>query len=424
MGRLPEASGGLRPAEKTMCSLLGVSAAVAGFPWFRLPLGFIDTSPMHIYIVGLSALFAFRGAQALGRVWLALLVMLLVFSTLNLIPNAGDDVLVGFGQRLLVKMFLCGLGAVGMAGLAQLGPEAVERFFNAMTTVVLLVGLWLFYNSFIVMGEQFINVSPDFEQGSSVNRNLSAFTFALCTVAAFASMLNRPSTVSLIKTIVLGILTTLSASRGAVASGLIGIALCAFVLVKNKRAVVLTVFLGFMTWTFRDFVPTPITNRFVALFDAAGDEGLSGRDELFSIAFVQALPEAPMTGHGTGTATEVTSRFLSSGKRTDAHGDFNLLAIEAGLVGVALYLSMVVIVGRSGLAALRRAPPGPLHAAMALALSSVGVAVAHGFFETQIDFIQIWMMYGFSLGLAHVIARTSTVRRGLVPAPRPVPASG
>jgi hypothetical protein len=398
----PTPESGKIPVSNVIVVVLSVAIGVASFPWFRFQLGLVDTSPMHVAIIGICGMYAMRGIKLVDRMWTGLAVAFIAFLMINFIGAVDDPLSIILARRLIVKVSLCLITAFGMAALVAQDDQFMERFIGLTSSVIMVIGLGLFYYSFFVLGDTFINVSPTFDVGSDVNRNLSGFSFAFAAAASFALSLHRRSSAGFARAIILMVLTVLSGSRGAVIAGAAGVASCALIQLKNRRMVMYVIVLAMLGYFFRASMPAPIATRLFAIFDSTTGslDAYSGRDELFRIAFVRGLSESPIVGHGTGTSFVYNSRFLL-GRPTDPHSDLNLLAIEGGLVGLGLYGGILAVLVAGVAKVYMRSSPGSLKLPIRLCISLMVVVILHGLVETQIDLMQVWIVYGLTWGVVY-----------------------
>jgi hypothetical protein len=356
---------------------------------------------MHVVIVGACLAHVQRGLRVINHAWLVLASVLLLFMLVNLVQTT-DVLSAAIGERVVAKLMLCVICAVGAAGMAARSNDFAERFASITSTTILLVGAGLFYYSFVILGDTFINVSPSFVEGSSENRNQSSFAFAFAAVMAFGLFFHRPTPWSLARALALGALMTVGGSRGAVIAGSASILFCVMLQLREYRVRGYVLVIVLIAYAARGYVPDGISARFVRLSagNAVGAVDRGDRDELFQITFTKALPAAPLLGHGTGTSFEIIGRYYSLGRRIDPHSDVNLLAIEAGLTGLVLYAALCAVLLSKTLASYSQW--GTKRSGMLLTfLPLSALSMLHGLSETQIDLVQLWMVYGITFAIVH-----------------------
>jgi O-antigen ligase len=112
----------------------------------------------------------------------------------------------------------------------------------------------------------------------------------------------------------------------------------------------------------------------------------------------------PATGIGYGMTSAVTQQGAA------AHNDYLRAYVETGLVGLAVYLVVIVVLIRLGLRAVRAARPGTfdysiavgyLGCALALALASVSSNVITGV-------AKLWYFVAFAAAASSVLRRSRT----------------
>lgn len=130
---------------------------------------------------------------------------------------------------------------------------------------------------------------------------------------------------------------------------------------------------------------------------------------------VQKFLEAPLLGHGIGTAS-VDVRFLApSGIQqtlTDAHNTYLSIATQAGVIGLAAMLALLLWVARRSLPLLRVAEgPGRLEAALGLAFL-LGFA-ADGITGSFEDARHLWAVLGLFLAAMRIESQAASRDRSI-----------
>jgi hypothetical protein len=400
---------------RLLCPLLGLCFGLAGFPWLRIEVGVLEISPMHVLLIVIFGALAFGGLKLVDPGWLLVALAQVLFMTANLAQAAGDEYSTEQGIRWIVRLATCVLLALGAAYFASRHPEETQLFLGSATTGILLIGAGLFYYSFFVLGDEFINVS--FQEGRTAERNQAAFTFAVGALLAVGSFFERPSLWRGARAMGLIVLTGLGASRGAV--GACGVGIVAFLLMNFRRQDLKYVLpaMVVLAWL-AAFTPESITDRFTQMEEPTSREGLGDRDELYRIAFGQVLPEAPIFGHGTGTAAEYLRRYYRLGIRVDAHSDWNRLAIEGGLVALALGVAAYLLPLHRSYRALRRLTVRNDRLRLGTYFALLVAFAVRSMVETQFDYPHMWILFGLMFGfLSHSAGATAQAwsRRGATP---------
>ena len=213
---------------------------------------------------------------------------------------------------------------------------------------------------------------------------LVPFAIAWCRAAAGTSPLGRRAHAAAVGTILFGILLT--GSRG----GLLATAVCigvAIAFTERGRASMI-----------RFAATTLVVASVVLVVQPGGIAGRtdstssSGRSDVWKVG-LYACRTYCVQGSGWGTFARVyqqeqpkvrDARVLGRGVAYEAHNIFLLIAIEAGLAGLALALIGFVLTMREGLRLPRylRAPP----------LAGVISTLAAGFFLSNFEYKFFWMM--------------------------------
>ena len=91
------------------------------------------------------------------------------------------------GERFLIRLAMAIIAAFGAAHLALYYRRSIEFFLESTTTIILIVGIILFFISFFVYGDRFINVS--FRPTAQNDVGQSSFTFGIGAALSFGLFL-------------------------------------------------------------------------------------------------------------------------------------------------------------------------------------------------------------------------------------------
>jgi O-antigen ligase len=151
------------------------------------------------------------------------------------------------------------------------------------------------------------------------------------------------------------------------------------------------------------YIPERAMQRLATTGTEVEDLSLGGRFGIWK-AGVRALTKRPVTGYGVGFWRSAVSPWLGPDPQV-AHNSFLSVAVETGLVGLVLYLTMFVAV----FLALMRLPSLERRFALVL-LTTLVVAMSPLSWEND---KAVWFVLAALLGLAH------SLRSGMAPPPRP-----
>lgn len=114
----------------------------------------------------------------------------------------------------------------------------------------------------------------------------------------------------------------------------------------------------------------------------------------------------PATGIGYGMTALLTQQGAA------AHNDYLRAYVETGLVGLAVYLVVIVVLIRLGLRAVRAAPPGTLDHSVAVGYlgCAVALALASVSSNTITGVAKLWYFVAFAAAASSVIRRSSHSR--------------
>lgn len=357
---------------------------------------------MHVVLAAVFGAGAFRGLRRVNKPWLFAVLLLFLFFAANLIQVTDDDFSLARGVRFLIKFAIVTVMAIGAVYIGGRYQSLIEPFFESVTTIILLIGAVLFYVSFFVFGDVFINVSLIPTAG--YDRAQSSFAFALGAVAALALCLRKPNLWRFGRLIGLIVLMVLGGARGPAVIG--ATAMLAVFLLNFRGSNLKWLFLAVVILAaLSPLVPEYIAGRYARLVDVLEGRGdsfdLSYRDELFWIAFGEVLPGAPLIGNGTGSSMVVNGRYYSFGKLVDPHSDYNLVAIEGGLLGLLLLMLVYGLPLWIAYRALRLRRSGRDRAILALYVGVLMLCFGTSAIDTLLDFSHVWLVMGLMLGFIH-----------------------
>jgi O-antigen ligase len=155
------------------------------------------------------------------------------------------------------------------------------------------------------------------------------------------------------------------------------------------------------------YIPERAMERLATTGTEVEDLSLGGRFGIWK-AGVKALTKRPVAGYGVGFWRSAVSPWLGPDPQV-AHNSFLSVAVETGLVGLVLYLTMFVAV----FLALMRLPSLERRFALVL-LATLVVAMSPLSWEND---KAVWFVLAALLGLAH------SLRSGMAPPPRPAVAA-
>lgn len=112
----------------------------------------------------------------------------------------------------------------------------------------------------------------------------------------------------------------------------------------------------------------------------------------------------PATGIGYGMTSYLTTQAKMP------HNDYLRAYVETGLVGLAVYLAVIVLLLRLGLRAVRLAPAGTLDRGVAVGYLGCAVALAMtSFTANEINGVaQLWYFVAFAAAASAVVRRAAT----------------
>lgn len=159
------------------------------------------------------------------------------------------------------------------------------------------------------------------------------------------------------------------------------------------------------------YIPEKAMERLATTGTEVEDLSLGGRGGIWIVG-VRALALRPMTGYGIGYWRNAVMPWMGPDPQV-AHNSFLSVAVEAGMVGLVLYLTMFVAV----FLALMRLPSLERRFSLVL-LATLMAAMMPLSWENQ---KVVWYVLAALLGLAHAAARAARPMAGPVAVPAPVP---
>jgi O-antigen ligase len=243
-----------------------------------------------------------------------------------------------------------------------------------------------------------------------------AFT-ALVTIASVLSTLSRGGLIALV--LVLLIIPFVPA-RSLFASP------------KQKMAIVLILAAGLLVLFSRPGFRGEVVTRAQTIFTGGAETGStsgSGRTELWRAAR-HSIDDHPLVGLGFGAFPAVSTDLLNSTpgvdlskiaahpKGIEVHSAYLGTAADLGLIGLALFISVLVATGltlrRTAVLAREAGELFVGRVAAALVLSLVAWSISSIFIETETS-RPLWIVVGLSLALAKLAERRAVRTDGAVP---------
>jgi O-antigen ligase len=212
----------------------------------------------------------------------------------------------------------------------------------------------------------FVRITGPFAQSTTFGRYLMfLLVFGVAVYRYLAGWWRAAMAVLLGLSFVFLLLTN---TRSAILGAAIGLVVVA-VLHRSARMLValcLTAVLGLA------FLPA-VGDRFAQLADARAVGGAPTGNTL-AWRFGYWAEIVPLANRNPVTGIGPTMTQFQTDEAKKPHNDFLRAYVETGVIGLAAYLAMVVLMLLAGLRALRRAPPGTLQ--RGIAVGFVGCAVA------------------------------------------------
>lgn len=204
---------------------------------------------------------------------------------------------------------------------------------------------------------------------------------------------------------ILGLITLLLFTRNR--AGLVGLGvatvLSIIIIVHNKMLAAFTVVAAGLLLLAA--IPSDYIDRFSVLWNPNASHAtasldranIEGRLTLWhcSADFVR---EEPVWGVGTGNFPKVIHQCDSSLGRLVAHNNFASIAVEAGLVGLGLYIALLIAVYYSGLRRHRIADDW-ITIAKGLLVASFSAYLAVSFFVSRHDMVFAYILMGWIVAL-------------------------
>lgn len=155
-------------------------------------------------------------------------------------------------------------------------------------------------------------------------------------------------------------------ARGGLIAALVASGIYVALTVRRRKKGFVVLGLGVLAIAVIIFLVPSLHQRFFGMFSGTGTASLERRSVIWDAAW-SAIRDSPFTGHGTGSFESIVPRFRTpeywmNGSEDivrHAHNELLELWSELGIVGPALWLSIVLLTLRRGMA-VRRAPAGNL----------------------------------------------------------------
>jgi len=319
-------------------------------------------------------------------VWLWFLAVSLLTHLWSVNPDTSGDELRALA--ILVALYLaCSLVSVDRRSLAH-----VEAAIIAGGAVTGLLAAYQLATATIVVSGDGVARFRTGVGGEEGDPNITAATLMLPLVLALARGVHGgrplPRAASLVAAALIATAIILTASRGGAIAAVVAIGVLA---ASDARGRTIAVYAGLpvlLTATVLAFAPSTLTDRFEK-------PGSTGRGDVWRLGLA-ACPQYCWAGSGWGTFPDVYERQVlasASGKgnrlRFQAHNIVLAMAIEAGLVALALTVLALALTARE-LVRLPRGIRAPPLAAL------VGVLVSN-MFVANFDYKYFWLVLVYAV---------------------------
>ncbi len=360
---------------------------------------------LFIVAAALWLVAAYRQQGRLPGSGLRTALVVLVWASLVSVPNAVDpkeslsDVL-----RLLAIVLMYTVLEQLMADPKMMRRALVAVFCSAIFPILYTAAGFLMGNPPVEVKEGVTRVVGTFVQSNA----FGAYLMLLIIVGAalFPHVHGRVRTGLLVLLIVCGVCLVLTYTIAALLGTLLGLVVVA--MRQSKRlllAIAATLVLAV------SLAPT-LTERLGAVTNAStyagsihGGNSLAWRISYWS-QIVHLADRNPATGIGYG----MTAYLTAQGKQP--HNDYLRAYVETGLIGLAVYLVVIVLLVGLGLRAVRVAPPGSLDRGVAVGYLGCAVAMATtSLGSNEINGVaQLWYFVAFAAAASAVVRRASAHR--------------
>ncbi|RIK81125.1 MAG: hypothetical protein DCC68_09270 [Planctomycetota bacterium] len=389
-----------------------------------------------IVVLLLYRLTVYRDLGTAGRLYVLFFVALVAIGTPIGLSADPEGIL---GRSFLIRLLLASLLIVMAAAVAA---RSVFLAYGVRFTLgglfllglVIPLGIWIssYYPEFyrVRIGE-----SRDLSRATGTYNNPNEAGAAVCMFAAmvFAYMMSGRSkllsTVLVVGALMISALAILlTASRGAfVVFALVSLA--QVVISPGSKKLVLSLaavavvagmaYAVFSYWVVREATDRSQVERFESLGRVirgeVTDETTGGRFEL-AMNGIREWQKSPLLGNGLGTQRRVGAANIGP------HNTYILIAGEAGIVPLALYLLMIAAIVWQGWKC-----PVPAIRTFAMTFGFVlalGSLTAHGVLQSREYALMMGLCFGF-LSAAHELKAAERSRRPpppfRPPVPRPLP---
>jgi O-antigen ligase len=205
----------------------------------------------------------------------------------------------------------------------------------------------------------------------------------------------------------------LTASRGGMLAATVALMIVPLTMTKLSpgKLIVALLLLTTSGVVAATYIPEKAMERLATTGTEVEDLSLGGRFGIWK-AGVRALTRSPITGYGIGSWRVAVSPWLGPDPQV-AHNSFLSVAVESGMVGLVLYLTMFMAV----FLALMRLPSFDRRFSLVL-LAALVTAMMPLSWENQKS---VWFILAALLGLAHSVSPVARPQTRPVSAPRPVP---